>query len=115
MADSDKIPQIDPTEIEILIEKLEQNKLEERERRLIVASVPAYRKFTLNSTPHPPKGTQFTIRSPVAPGQSHQYADVERSSRVASEDLQRSDRNMHAQAAVPHLYRLEVKSIIGLA
>src|SRR5262245_23967410 len=37
MADSDKIPQIDPTEIEILIEKLEQNKLEERERRLIVA------------------------------------------------------------------------------
>jgi hypothetical protein len=37
MADSDKIPQIDPTEIEILIEKLEQNKLEERERRLIAA------------------------------------------------------------------------------
>jgi hypothetical protein len=37
MADSDKIPQIDPTEIEILIEKLEQNKLEERERRLIMA------------------------------------------------------------------------------
>jgi len=37
MADSDKIPQIDPTEIEILIEKLEQNKLEERERRLIVS------------------------------------------------------------------------------
>jgi len=37
MADSDKIPQIDPTEIEILIEKLEQNKLEERERRLVVA------------------------------------------------------------------------------
>src|SRR5262245_44757943 len=37
MADSDKIPQIDPTEIEILIEKYEQNKLEERERRLIVA------------------------------------------------------------------------------
>jgi hypothetical protein len=37
MADSDKIPQIDPTEIEILIEKFEQNKLEERERRLIVA------------------------------------------------------------------------------
>lgn len=37
MAESDKIPQIDPTEIEILIEKLEQNKLEERERRLIVA------------------------------------------------------------------------------
>jgi hypothetical protein len=37
MADSDKIPQIDPTEIEILIEKLEQNKLEERERQLIVA------------------------------------------------------------------------------
>src|SRR5262245_53830569 len=37
MADSDKIQQIDPTEIEILIEKFEQNKLEERERRLIVA------------------------------------------------------------------------------
>jgi len=37
MAESDKLPQIDPTEIEILIEKLEQNKLEERERRLIVA------------------------------------------------------------------------------
>jgi transposase len=37
MADSDKIPQVDPTEIEILIEKFEQNKLEERERRLIVA------------------------------------------------------------------------------
>src|SRR5262249_8013436 len=36
MADSDKIPQIDPTEIEILIEKFERNKLEERERRLIV-------------------------------------------------------------------------------
>ena len=60
MADSDKIPQIDPTEIEILIEKFEQNKLEERERRLIVAllrtflyivaqlqekSVPAVRKL----------------------------------------------------------------------
>jgi hypothetical protein len=37
MAESDKIPQIDPTEIEILIEKLEQNKLEEQERRLIVS------------------------------------------------------------------------------
>src|SRR5262249_13167223 len=37
MADSGKIPQIDPTEIEIMIEKFEQNKLEERERRLIVA------------------------------------------------------------------------------
>jgi len=37
MADSDKIPQIDPTEIEILIQKIEQNKLDERERRLIVA------------------------------------------------------------------------------
>jgi len=37
MAESDKIPQIDPSEIEILIEKFEQNKLEERERRLIVA------------------------------------------------------------------------------
>jgi len=37
MAESDKIPQIDPAEIEILIEKIEQNKLEERERRLIVA------------------------------------------------------------------------------
>jgi len=28
---------IDPTEIEILIQKIEQNKLEERERRLVVA------------------------------------------------------------------------------
>ena len=37
MADSDKIPQIDPTEIEILIQKIEQSKLDERERRLIVA------------------------------------------------------------------------------
>jgi hypothetical protein len=37
MADSDKIPQIDPTEIEILIQKIEQNKLDERERRLIAA------------------------------------------------------------------------------
>jgi len=37
MAESDKIPQIDPTEIEILIQKIEQNKLDERERRLIVA------------------------------------------------------------------------------
>src|SRR5215813_4737890 len=36
MAESDKIPQIDPTEIEILIQKIEQNKLDERERRLIV-------------------------------------------------------------------------------
>jgi hypothetical protein len=37
MAETDKIPQIDPAEIEIMIEKIEQNKLEERERRLIVA------------------------------------------------------------------------------
>ena len=37
MADSDKIPQIDPTEIEILIQKIEQNKLDERERRLIAS------------------------------------------------------------------------------
>ncbi len=37
MAESGKIPQIDPAEIEILIEKIEQNKLEERERRLIAA------------------------------------------------------------------------------
>ena len=37
VAESGKIPQIDPAEIEILIEKFEQNKLEERERRLIVA------------------------------------------------------------------------------
>ena len=37
MAESDKIPQIDPTEIEILIQKIEQNKLDDRERRLIVA------------------------------------------------------------------------------
>jgi hypothetical protein len=43
MAESDKIPQIDPTEIEILIEKLEQNKLEERERRLI--GIPAAKVF----------------------------------------------------------------------
>src|SRR5215471_8992949 len=37
MAESDKIPQIDPSEIELLIQKIEQNKLEERERRLIAA------------------------------------------------------------------------------
>ncbi len=37
MAESNNVPQINPAEIEILIEKLEQNKLEERERRLIVA------------------------------------------------------------------------------
>jgi transposase len=37
MAESDKIPQIDPSEIEVLIQKIEQNKLDERERRLIVA------------------------------------------------------------------------------
>ncbi len=37
MAESGKIPQIDPVEIEILIEKIEQNKLDERERRLIAA------------------------------------------------------------------------------
>ena len=37
MADSDEIPQIDPSEIEVLIQKIEQNKLDERERRLIVA------------------------------------------------------------------------------
>lgn len=36
MAESDKVPQIDPAEIEILIQKIEQNKLDERERRLIV-------------------------------------------------------------------------------
>jgi hypothetical protein len=36
-AESDNIPQIDPTEIEILIQKIEQNKLDERDRRLIVA------------------------------------------------------------------------------
>jgi transposase len=37
MAESNKVPQINPAEIEILIEKIEQNKLDERERRLIVA------------------------------------------------------------------------------
>ena len=37
MAESDKIPQIDPSEIEVLIQKIEQNKLDERERRLIVS------------------------------------------------------------------------------
>src|SRR5262247_494157 len=37
MAESDKIPQIDPAEVEILIQKIEQNKLDERERRLIAA------------------------------------------------------------------------------
>jgi hypothetical protein len=37
MADSDKIPQIDPSEIEVLIQKIEQNKLDERERRLIAS------------------------------------------------------------------------------
>jgi hypothetical protein len=37
MAESDKIPQIDPAEVEILIHKIEQNKLDERERRSIAA------------------------------------------------------------------------------
>jgi hypothetical protein len=37
MAESDKIPQIDPVEVEILIQKIEQNKLDERERRLTAA------------------------------------------------------------------------------
>ena len=37
MAESDKIPQIDPAEVEILIQKIEQNKLDERERRLIAS------------------------------------------------------------------------------
>jgi hypothetical protein len=37
MAESDKIPQIDPAEIELLIQKIEQNKLDERERRLIAS------------------------------------------------------------------------------
>jgi transposase len=37
MAESDKIPQIDPSEIEVLIQKIEQNKLDERERRLIAS------------------------------------------------------------------------------
>jgi hypothetical protein len=31
------IPQIDPAEIEMLTDKIEQNKLDERERRLIAA------------------------------------------------------------------------------
>jgi transposase len=37
MAESEKIPQIDPSEIEVLIQKIEQNKLDERERRLIAS------------------------------------------------------------------------------
>jgi hypothetical protein len=37
MAESAQIPQIDPIEIEILLQKIEQNKLYGRERRLIVA------------------------------------------------------------------------------
>ena len=37
MAESDKIPQVDPAKIELLIEKIEQNKLDEQERRLIAA------------------------------------------------------------------------------
>jgi hypothetical protein len=37
VAESGKIPQIDPAEIEILIEKIKQNKLDEREGRLIAA------------------------------------------------------------------------------
>jgi hypothetical protein len=42
MAESDKIPQIDPSEIEVLIQKIEQNKLDERERRLIVPNQPPH-------------------------------------------------------------------------
>jgi hypothetical protein len=45
MAESDKIPQIDPAEIEILIEKIEQNKLEERERRSVIALFPIYQEM----------------------------------------------------------------------
>ena len=35
MAEAEKIPKNDPAEVEILIERLEQNKLEEREVKLI--------------------------------------------------------------------------------
>src|SRR2546422_10558461 len=35
MADAGKIPKIDPAEVEILIERVKQNKLEEREVELI--------------------------------------------------------------------------------
>jgi transposase len=36
MAESNKIPKIDPAEVEVLIEKFEQNKLGEQEKRMIV-------------------------------------------------------------------------------
>ena len=35
MAEAEKIPKIDPDEVEILIERVKQNKLEEREAELI--------------------------------------------------------------------------------
>jgi hypothetical protein len=35
MAEAEKIPKIDPAEIEILIERVKQNKLDERETELI--------------------------------------------------------------------------------
>ncbi len=35
MADAEKIPKIDPAEVEILIERVKYNKLEEREAELI--------------------------------------------------------------------------------
>jgi len=35
MAEAEKIPKIDPAEVEILIERVKQNKLEEREAELI--------------------------------------------------------------------------------
>jgi hypothetical protein len=35
VAEAEKIPKIDPAEVEILIERVKQNKLEEREAELI--------------------------------------------------------------------------------
>ena len=56
MAESDKIPQIDPTEIEILIQKIEQNKLDERERRLIAALLRTFRVLAANKRDKVKKG-----------------------------------------------------------
>jgi hypothetical protein len=65
MADSDKIPQIDPTEIEILIEKLEQNKLEERETidRGSVKDLPVYSRAVAGKEDHAAQDQGYDLRT----------------------------------------------------
>jgi hypothetical protein len=55
-ADSDKISQIDPAEVEILIQKIGQNKLDERERRLIAALLRTFRVLAANKRDKVKKG-----------------------------------------------------------